>query len=95
MTFEQFRWLAQWPVALCLSVLSPACLTGCQGKDETIEAYEQRLNATAETAAKFGLEFEVSGTFGDGHCMGQAFNFSGLHGSFRMSGKPTRDVVNP
>ena len=67
------------------------CLsTGCAGKAATVDEHIQELEGYAEVAARWNLEFELTGTIGDGHVMGQAFNISGTHAAFKLSGRPQR-----
>lgn len=65
-------------------------LIGCANAD-----YE-RLKAWSDFAYDTGMEVEINGTFGDGHFLGQSFNFSSLNGDFHFKGKPQRrstDVI--
>lgn len=62
--------------------------TGCGPKATSVEEWNEKLSGAAQFAAQMGLDFEASGTFGDGHVAGQAFNVSGLHGYWKVSGKP-------
>lgn len=64
------------------------CLGGCGPKADSVAEWNEKLAGAARFAADMGLEFEASGTFGDGHVAGQAFNVSGLHGYWKVSGVP-------
>lgn len=73
--------------ALLLALLAlflHGSLIGCGNADR------EKLAAISDFAYDTGLEAEISGTFGDGHLAGQAFNLTGLHGAFRFYGKPQR-----
>lgn len=76
------KWL--W-IALALLVWF---LAGCGPKTDNVADWNEKLAGAADFAARMGLDFEASGTFGDGHVAGQAFNVTGLHGYWKISGKP-------
>lgn len=74
--------------SIVLAVFLSSFLAGCGNADR------EKLEAISDFAYDTGLDAEISGTFGDGHFAGQAFNFTGLHGSFRLSGKPQRRTTD-
>lgn len=73
---------------IVLALFGLQYLVGCGNADR------EKLEAISDFAYDTGLDAEISGTFGDGHFAGQAFNFTGLHGSFRLSGKPQRRTTD-
>lgn len=77
-------------LAALLALLLHGILTGCGPKAESNDEWMARTNQYAEIAERWGLEFRADGTYGDGHFLGQAFNFLGAHGSWHLSGKPIR-----
>ena len=86
----------RWLIALLTALLT--LLGGCGPKSSNMDEFAQKADTIARTAYELGLDVTIDGTFGDGHCVGAAFNFTGLHGSFHMSGKPrkpTPDLPKP
>ncbi|MEW5915955.1 MAG: hypothetical protein AB1762_06105 [Gemmatimonadota bacterium] len=61
---------------------------GCGPKTNTVQEYDEKLEAKADFAARWGLKFEASGQIENSHIWIWTWNLTGLHANFRIWGEP-------